>query len=358
MTEIEYIEEQKKALKSNIRVWTFVFIYFVVVGLLLCLILYGFIMLGMLVVNLVFFSKTKKFLKKIENGEVGVEEIYEFYEAMAGRNNMLFVANIFCGGLFGVIGTISDMRVTTRGMVMGQAILGDDYKNKRVVQDANARWKYCIYCKRNKVEVNHLYNLTDGVICSGCLSSFASMLPKRAEDPALLNARSTAHYIRPDASIGKLSSKDLEERLAYYKNNLEYYACFRPTKVICDGCLEIDEVNSLFRIVHSSEYDSAKAGSSSGLIHQYSEIKGIGYEKIYEYTPDSEGGAWIYSRDNSIILAIDNPYLREETFTLKRIPTDFFANSPKIQVEYAEQTVRELQGIFNKPIMESRKVRI
>ena len=78
----------------------------------------------------------------------------------------------------------------------------------------------------------------------------------------LLNSRSTAH---PDASIRKLSSKDLEERFAYYKNNLEYYACFRPTKVICDGCLEIDEVNSLFRIVHSSEYDSAKAGSSSGL---------------------------------------------------------------------------------------------
>ena len=151
MTEIEYIEEQKKALKNNIRVWAFVFIYFVVVGLLSCLILYGFIMLGMLVVNLVFFSKTKKFLKKIENGEVGVEEIYEFYEAMADRGTKLFVANIFCGGLFGVIGTMSDMRVTTRGMEMGQAILGDDYKNKRVAQDANARWKYCIYyCRKEK----------------------------------------------------------------------------------------------------------------------------------------------------------------------------------------------------------------
>ena len=83
------------------------------------------------------------------------------------------------------------------------------------------------------------------------------------------------------------------------------------------------------------------------------------YEMVYEYeTPDDHtNGGWRYKDYNSIIFAIDdNPYLKEETFTLKKIPTGFFANSKKPQIEYAEQTVYELQEIFNKPVLEKRKL--
>ena len=359
MTEREYIEAQKTALKKNIKVWIFVLIYLLVAGLVLCLILYGILMLIMFVVNLINVLKTKKMLKRIENGEVGVKEIYEFYISMAQRNTTLFVVNIFCGGLFGVIGTIFDMRVSTIGRIDGEKILGEDYKNERIANDSMARWHYCIYCKRNLIEAAHLYRITDGVICENCLSPYSSMLEKRVEDPALLNSKSTANYMRPENAITNLSSKDLEERLEYLKKNMEYYSYFTPTKVICDGCLEIDERNLLFRIVRSNEYDSVKVGVPSGLIHSYSEIKGIAYEMIYEYDipSDETNGGWRYTTDNSIVFAIDNPYFREETFTLKHITTGFFESSKAPQIAYAEQTVKELQAIFNMPIMESRKVR-
>ena len=359
MTESEFLEAQKEALKKNIRVWTGVLIYLLVVGLVLCLIVYGFLMLTMFVINLLSFLKTKKLLEHIEKGEASVKEIYEYYEAMGRRSVKLFAVNIFCGGGFGVIGTINDMKVSEAGMSDGLKILGEGYKDERIANDPKAQWRYCIYCKRNKTEAFYIYKLTDGVICANCLSKYSSMLPKRAEDPALLNPSNTAHYIPSEKAIANLSSKDLEERYEYLKKNQEEYSGFTPTKVICDGCLELDEVNRLFRIAQPSEFDSARAGGGSGLVHPYSAVKGIAYEMIYEYdTPsDSNNGGWRYTNRNSIILPIDNPYLKEETFTLKKIPTDFFANSKKPQIEYAEQTVNELQVIFQKPVLGKRKMR-
>ena len=359
MSESEYIEAQKEALKKNIRTWIIILVYLLVVGLVLCLIIYGFLMVAMFVVNLIFFLRTKKFLEEIENGEADVKDIYEFYESMGNRSVKLFALNIFCGGLLGVIGTISDMKVASAGRVEGEIILGDDYKNERISQDVNAKWHYCVYCKRNKSEAFHLYKLTDGVICGNCLSPYSSMLEKRAEDPAVLTSKNTAYFVSPEHSIGGLSSKELEERLEYLKKNQEEYSDFTPTKVLCDGCLEIDETNSLFRVVPVSEFDSGRGGATSGLVHPYSAIKGIAYEMIYEYDypTDNDNGGWRYTNRNSIILAIDNPYLREETFTLKEIPTKFFANSKKPQIEYAEQKVNELHEIFDKPILDRRKMR-
>ncbi len=290
MTESEFLEEQKAALKKNISVWTGVLINLLVVGLVLCLVVYGFLMVAMFVINLLFFLKTKKLLDRIENGEASVKEVYEFYESMGRRSIKLFAVNIFCGGGFGVIGTINDMKVSEAGMSDGLKILGEGYKDDRIANDPKAQWRYCIYCKRNKTEAFYIYKLTDGVIC--------------------------------------------------------------------DGCLELDEANHLFRIAQPGEFDSARAGGGSGLVHPYSAIKGIAYEMIYEYdTPsDSNNGGWRYINLNSIVLPIDNPYLKEETFTLKKIPTDFFANSKKPQIEYAEQTVNELQEIFQKPVLEHRKL--
>ena len=359
MTESEFLEAQKAALKKNILIWTGVLIYLLVGGLVLCLLLYGFLMLIMFVINLVFFLKTKKLLKRIENGEAGVKEIYEFYEAMGKRSLITFTFNLFCGGGLGLIGTISDMKVSSDGMKEGEKILGDDYKNERIAKDPNAQWKYCIYCKRNKVEsAFHLYRLRDGVICDSCLSKYSPMFPKRAEDPALLKSSEITHYIRPEKFVGRLSSKDLEERFEYLKKNQEDYSGFTPTRVIYDGCLELDEVNNLFRIATASGFDSARAGAASGLVHPYSAVKGIAYELIFEYyTPDeNNSGGWTYMNHNSIVLAIDDPYLKEETFTLKKISTKLLENSQKPQIEYAKQTVKELQEIFNAPILEKRKL--
>lgn len=359
MTESEFLEAQKAALKKNILIWTGVLIYLLVGGLVLCLLLYGFLMLIMFVINLVFFLKTKKLLKRIENGEAGVKEIYEFYEAMGKRSLITFTFNLFCGGGLGLIGTISDMKVASDGMKVGEIILGDDYKNERIARDPGAKWKYCIYCKRNKAEsAFRLYRLRDGVICDNCLSKYSPMLPKRAEDPALLNPSEITHYIRPEKAVGSLSSKDLEERYEYLKKNQEEYSDFTPTRVIYDGCLELDEVNYLFRIAPASEFDSIRAGAASGLVHPYSAVKGIAYELVFEYEIETENssGGWTYTKLNSIILAIDNPYLKEETFMLKKIPTKLLESSQKPQIEYAKQTVKELQEIFNAPVMEKRKL--
>ena len=360
MTESEFLEAQKEALKKNIKIWTGLLIYLLVVGLVLCIVLYGFFMLTMFVINLLSFLKTKKLLERIENGEASVKEVYEYYEALGRRTIKIFAVNIFLAGGLGVIGTINDMKLSNDGMTEGEKILGDDYKNERIANDPNAKRKYCIYCKRNKTEAFYIYRLTDGVICANCLSKYTSMLPKRAEDPELLKPSNTAHYIPPEKAVANLSSKDLEERYEYLKKNQEEYSGFTPTKVICDGCLELDETNSLFRVVSASDFDSTMAGDPSGLVHPYSAVKGIAYEMIYEYeAPDDHtNGGWKYTNHNSIILAIDNPYLKEETFTLNRIPTGFFASSKKPQIEYSEQTVKELQEIFQKPVLGKRKVRI
>ncbi len=360
MTESEYIEAQKEAFKKNIRIWTGVLIYILVAGVITCILVYGFIMLIMFVINLLFFLKTKKFLKQIENGEAGVKEIYEYYESISRRSGLFFVLNLFCAGGFGLIGTIHDMRISAFGMEEGEKILGDDYKNERIANDANAQWNYCIYCKRNKTETffRKLYRMQDGVICDDCLSPYTSMLPKRTEDPALLKHREITHCANSSKSVGKLSSKDLEERLEYLKKNQEDYSGFTPTRVICDGCLELDETNSLFRIATASEFNSTTVGEPSGLVHPYSAVKGIAYEMVYEYvTPnDDNNGGWTYENYNSIIFAIDNPYLKEETFALAKVPTKFFESSKKPQNEYAEQTVKELSEIFNAPVLESRKL--
>lgn len=60
MTESEFFEAQKEALKKNIRIWTGVLIYLAVVGLPLCIIVYGIAMEAMFVINLLSFLKTKK----------------------------------------------------------------------------------------------------------------------------------------------------------------------------------------------------------------------------------------------------------------------------------------------------------
>jgi hypothetical protein len=359
MSESEYIEAAKESLKKNLRTWTGVLIFLIVVGLPLCLVAYGVLMVAMFVVNLLFYLRTKKFLQSVENGEADVKDIYEFYESMGRRSVKLFALNLLCGGLFGVIGTVSDMKTSQIGMIEGEKILGDDYKNERIAQDANAKWKYCIYCKRNKQEAfYHLYKLSDGVICSDCLSPYNSMFPKRGEDPLTVKAKGVAHYVSPSSITMRYSSKDLEERLEYLEKNKEEYADFTPTKVTCDGCLEIDEKNSLFRIVPASEFDSGRAGGTSGLVHKFSELKGIAYEMIYEYdTPsESDSGGWRYTYHNSLVFALDHPYLNAETLTLKQIPTKFFSISKKPQLEYAEQTVNELHEIFNTPVLPFRKV--
>ena len=127
MTESEFLEAQKEALKKNIKIWTGLLIYLLVVGLILCIVLYGFFMLTMFVINLLSFLKTKKLLERIENGEASVKEVYEYYEALGRRTIKIFAVNIFLAGGLGVIGTINDMKLSNDGMTEGEKILGDDY---------------------------------------------------------------------------------------------------------------------------------------------------------------------------------------------------------------------------------------
>ena len=357
----EFMQEQVKALKTCFRVWIGVLAYLLIVGLVACLIVYGVLMVGMFVVNLIFLLKTHKFLKRLENGEVDVKELYEFYESMGRGDLKLFVLNILCGGLFGVIGTIYELHIGEKALRAGEEILGDDYKKERVSSDPNAKWHYCMYCKKNKREGYRLYKMTDGVICYDCAQKYVSMLPKRTSSPMDIKENGITAKFPVENALAKLSSKDLEDRLEYKKQNLEQYSNFAPTKVICDGCLELDETNSLFRIAEVKEdrYDSAKYGIPSGLVHPYSAVLGICYEMVYEYddgTSDQSIGRWRYTNYNTIVFAIDDKYLKEEVFTLQIIPTKVFSNSKKPQIENAEQTVKELQEIFNKPVLPVRKL--
>ena len=359
----EFMEEQKKALKTCTHVWIGVLAYLLIIGIVACFIVYGVLMLGMFVVNLIFFLKTKKFLKSLENGEVDLKALYGFYESMGSRALKLFTLNLLCGGLFGVIGSIYEMRIAGKALPVAEEILGDDFKEERKTADPNAQWHYCIYCKKNKREGNHLFRLKDGVICTDCLDKYASMLPKRTVDPMLVKEKGIASIPNIDKFLPQLSSKDLEERLEYLKRNNEQYSDFNPTKTICDGCLELDEAKSLFRVVRADEdiYNSAKRGMPSGLIHPYSDVKGICYEMVYEYEEgygEDSISRWKYTDTNTIVLAIEDKYLKEEVFVLDKVPTasGLFANTKKPQIEYAEQTVKELQEIFNKPVLPFRKL--
>ena len=76
----EFMEEQKKALKTCTHVWIGVLAYLLIVGIVACFIVYGVLMLAMFVVNLMFFLKTQKFLKSFENAEVDLKALYAFYE--------------------------------------------------------------------------------------------------------------------------------------------------------------------------------------------------------------------------------------------------------------------------------------
>ena len=107
----EFMEEQKKAIKKCTHVWIGVMAYLLIIGIVACFIVYGVLMLGMFVVNLIFFLKTQKFLKSFENGEVDLKTLYGFYEKMGSRALKLFTLNLLCGGLFGVIGSIYEMRI-------------------------------------------------------------------------------------------------------------------------------------------------------------------------------------------------------------------------------------------------------
>ena len=51
----EFMEEQKKALKTCTHVWIGVLAYLLIIGIVACFIVYGILMLGMFVVNLIFF---------------------------------------------------------------------------------------------------------------------------------------------------------------------------------------------------------------------------------------------------------------------------------------------------------------
>ena len=359
----EFMEEQKKALKTCTHVWIGVLAYLLIVGIIACFIVYGVLMLAMFVVNLIFFLKTQKFLKSFENGEVDLKALYGFYEKMGSRALKLFTPNLLCGGLFGVIGSIYEMRIAGKALPVAEKILGDDFKEERKAADPNAQWHYCIYCKKNKREGNHLFKMKDGVICKDCLDKYCPMLPKRTVDPMLVKGNGIASIPNIDRILPQFALKDLEDRLEYLKQNNEQYSDFTPTKVICDGCLELDEAKSLFRVVRADEdiYNSAKNGMPSGLIHPYSVVKGICYEMVYEYEEgygEDSISKWVYKDTNTIVLAIEDKYLKEEVFTLNKVPTEtgWFANTKKPQIDYAEQTVKELQEIFNKPVLPARKL--
>ena len=359
----EFMEEQKKAIKKCTHVWIGVMAYLLIIGIVACFIVYGVLMLGMFVVNLIFFLKTQKFLKSFENGEVDLKTLYGFYEKMGSRALKLFTLNLLCGGLFGVIGSIYEMRIAGKALPVAEEILGDDFKEERKAADPNAQWHYCIYCKKNKREGNHLFRLKDGVICKDCLDKYCSMLPKRSVDPMLVKGNGIASIPNIDRILPQFALKDLEDRLEYLKQNNEQYSDFTPTKVICDGCLELDEAKSLFRVVRADEdiYNSAKNGMPSGLIHPYSVVKGICYEMVYEYEQgygEDSVSKWEYKDTNTIVLAIEDKYLKEEVFTLNKVPTEtgWFANTKKPQIDYAEQTVKELQELFNKPALPARKL--
>jgi hypothetical protein len=96
------------------------------------------------------------------------------------------------------------------------------------------------------------------------------------------------------------------------------------------------------------------------MVHPYSAVTGICYEMVYEYEQgygEDSISKWEYTKTNTIVLTIDDKYLTEEVFTLTSIPTKLFANSKKPQIEYSEQTIKELQEIFvNATVLPMRKL--
>ena len=354
-----FMEEQKNNLKRAFYVRIGTMAYLAIVGTIALIVFYGVFMWAMFVFNLLTALKENKTAKQIENGEISPKELYKCYESMQSRSTLFVVLNIVFGGGLGCIGAIHDKVFLNRALAKKETILGPEDRAQSIAEDSNAQWHYCFYCHKNKKEAP-LYRMSDGVICRGCAKQFEPMLPKRRENPTELTKK-YARNIPWDLAIQPLTVQELKEREAYWQQNKEKYAGFTPTKVLYDGCLELDEKNRLFRIGEAKEgiYDSTDAGLPSGLIHPYDDVVGICYENIYTYVTaigENDHSSWEYTCNNAIVLAMNNPYINAEVFTLKQAPSGFF-NVRKAQDEQSEQVVNELHEILGKPVLKSRVLR-
>lgn len=361
----DFVQNQIKAMKKGQIIWWIIIVIqgCITLGTLAAIV--GFIVLVMFILNIIFNYIEYQYYKSVESCGWEAEEVILHFKKIKKRSMIMLVPNLLFGAGIGCIGNIYDLVMVNKALKQEKEILGAGAdSNASKINEAEIDWDHCAICNKEEGEEVGLYHLKDGSVCSDCLASHEGLFPQRAEKSIYVKGKSRAHFVHMDIALLKLSVNEVKNRLDNYKKNQEMYSNFSPTKVMCDGCLELDENNSLFRIVGvwNDDFTSTKNGIPSGLIHPYSEVTGICYEMIYHYSESydddthTKTGSWVYTDCNSIVFTFDSEYISEESFMLKRIETSLFNLSKKPHKEFAEKTINELHEILGAPILPAREI--
>ncbi|MBP5275920.1 MAG: hypothetical protein J6Z07_03900 [Lachnospiraceae bacterium] len=358
----EFVQQQVKAMKTSYILWWIVLGIQGLISLSTMMVVYGFLVLAVFIFNIVFCYHEVQYYKSVEACGWEPEDVLNYMQKTKKRSLIMLIPNLIFGAGVGCIGNIYDLVMANKALKQKKEIIGDADLNDLMKVDPNIDWDHCAICNKTEADDVGIYKLKDGAVCSDCMASHEGLVPQRAENSLYVKKR--AHFVHMDVALLKVTVDNLKERFENFKKNQEMYPNFTPTKVLYDGCLELDENNSLFRIakVWNDDFTSTQNGFPSGLVHPYSEVTGVCYEMIHHYyeTEDSEthtkSGSWVYTDRNSIVIVLDNKYMTEETFLLKKIETSFFNFSKKPHVEYAEKVVKEISEIFGKPVMNMRIV--
>jgi len=359
----EFVQQQVKVMKTSYITWWIIIAVQGFIGMGTMVAIYGFFVIIMTVINIIFAIGEYRYCRSVQACGWEPEDVINYLEKSKKHNLICLIPNFIFGAGIGCIGNIVDLILISKGLKQKDEILASGASESSADNaDTPIDWDHCAFCNKAESEEVGIYKLKNGAVCSDCLASYEGLIPQRAENSAFVKKR--AHFVHMDIALTKITVNNLKERIENYKKNQEMYSDFTPTKVLYDGCLELDEEKSLFRIarVCDDDFVSTKNGLPSGLIHPYSEVTGVCYEMIEHYSEyeDSDThtktGSWVYTDCNSIVIMLDNKYMTEETFLLRKIKTSLFNLSKKPHKELAEKTVNEIHEIFDKPIMPMRTV--
>jgi len=125
-----------------------------------------------------------------------------------------------------------------------------------------------------------------------------------------------------------------------------------------EGCLELDENQKLFRVrnIETDNYSSNKFDTATELVFPYSAVKGYYFEKVYRLNSGDDAGIWEYSKYNNIVMEIDDKYVKQEMFCLRRIIGGFFKSDRKPNIQIAQDALNQLYSVFQKPILKEKKL--
>jgi len=215
----------------------------------------------------------------------------------------------------------------------------------------------CCGCGKEITEKRDMNALSGCYICADCYDIVVPFFPTRKK--RFLGGNSKVDNVPRYKAAKQVTAANVKDWMAYIQENNETYASFTPTKVLFDGALELDEDKQLFRVMNikQREYDDFELGKSTQLIFPYSAVKDYFFEMIYHTSyGDDNPSNWTYTDRNLIVIELNDKYVSREVFQLKKIEVGFFKSGKKVNIEAANDALKQLKDIFGKPVLKEMKL--